>query len=165
MLVGSVVAEVVNANRPKAVDFSARTIDGKDWSLAEHRGKRPVLLSFFATWCSPCQEEFPHLLELRKKYADRGLQVVLLTREDEKTMRDAGLDRAPMTVLIQADAAFEGYKVDSIPRTLFFEADGGLAMDLAGFDMAGLKQIEKRLEKLPPPATALVKPLRTAAAK
>ena len=36
--------------RTEARDFSARTLSGESWSLGEHLGKRPVLVSFFATY-------------------------------------------------------------------------------------------------------------------
>ena len=41
----------------------------------QYRGK-PVLFTFWATWCEPCRDEYPMLNELAKQYAPKGLRVV-----------------------------------------------------------------------------------------
>jgi thiol-disulfide isomerase/thioredoxin len=41
----------------------------------QNRGK-PVLITFWATWCEPCRDEYPMLNELAKQYAPKGLRVV-----------------------------------------------------------------------------------------
>jgi thiol-disulfide isomerase/thioredoxin len=43
--------------------------------LAKHRGK-VVLVDYWATWCGPCVEQFPHTVELAGKFGERGLAVV-----------------------------------------------------------------------------------------
>jgi thiol-disulfide isomerase/thioredoxin len=43
--------------------------------LEKYRGK-PLLVTFWATWCEPCRDEYPMLNELAKKYAPKGLNVV-----------------------------------------------------------------------------------------
>lgn len=58
-----------------AVDFALADITGQAQSLAAHRGKL-VLVNFWATWCPPCREEIPLLIELQAAHADDGLQVL-----------------------------------------------------------------------------------------
>lgn len=41
-----------------------------------------VLVNFWASWCEPCKVEFPHILEVRSRYADKGLKVVLISIDD-----------------------------------------------------------------------------------
>jgi thiol-disulfide isomerase/thioredoxin len=43
--------------------------------IEQYRGK-PVLITFWATWCEPCRDEYPMLNELAKHYAPKGLRVV-----------------------------------------------------------------------------------------
>jgi thiol-disulfide isomerase/thioredoxin len=42
-------------------------------------GANVVLVNVWATWCVPCMEEFPHLVRLRRAYAERGLRVILVS--------------------------------------------------------------------------------------
>ncbi|HVH72889.1 MAG TPA: TlpA disulfide reductase family protein [Candidatus Dormibacteraeota bacterium] len=43
--------------------------------VEQYRGK-PLLVTFWATWCEPCRDEYPMLNELAKLYAPKGLKVV-----------------------------------------------------------------------------------------
>jgi peroxiredoxin len=72
------VAPVKGAFAP---DFTLPQLDGHELRLSSYRGK-VVLLDFWATWCAPCREETPHLVELQQKYADRGLQVIGVSMDD-----------------------------------------------------------------------------------
>src|SRR5438309_8823252 len=50
--------------------------------LAEYHGK-PLLVTFWATWCEPCRDEYPMLNELAKQYAPQGLRVVGVSLDDD----------------------------------------------------------------------------------
>jgi thiol-disulfide isomerase/thioredoxin len=69
------------ANNPQAVPpFLVNDLDGNVVSTAALRGK-VVLLNFWATWCPPCREEIPELIDLANRYKD-GLQVVGISMDD-----------------------------------------------------------------------------------
>jgi thiol-disulfide isomerase/thioredoxin len=64
-----------------APDFSLIDLSGQPLSLSSYRGK-VVLLDFWATWCVPCREEIPHLIDLQNKYGNQGLQIVGVSMDD-----------------------------------------------------------------------------------
>ena len=57
-------------------------IQGYQKVLQEHHGK-PLLVTFWATWCEPCRDEYPMINELAKEYAPKGLQVLGVDDDEE----------------------------------------------------------------------------------
>lgn len=58
-----------------APGFTLKDLHGVEVSLKEFRGK-VVLLNFWATWCPPCRKEIPSMVELYKRYKDKGLEII-----------------------------------------------------------------------------------------
>ncbi len=58
-----------------APDFTIRDVKGEEVSLSTYRGKY-VLLDFWASWCKPCRESFPHLKKAYAKYNDKGFEIL-----------------------------------------------------------------------------------------
>ena len=54
-----------------APEFSLLTLDGKTFDLAEYKGKKPVYLIFWATWCPNCKHEIPHIKALYNALNDK----------------------------------------------------------------------------------------------
>jgi thiol-disulfide isomerase/thioredoxin len=74
------------ASNPQVVPpFLVRDIDGNVISTAEWKDK-VVLLNFWATWCPPCREEVPELVDLQTRYKDR-LQVIGISMDDPEDVR------------------------------------------------------------------------------
>jgi thiol-disulfide isomerase/thioredoxin len=47
---------------------------------------KAVLVNVWATWCVPCRQEFPDLMQLQRNYRDRGLEVVLVSADFDDQM-------------------------------------------------------------------------------
>ena len=49
--------------------------------VATHKGSEAVLVNFWATWCAPCIEEFPMIVELSDKYKNKGMKVYFFSAD------------------------------------------------------------------------------------
>jgi thiol-disulfide isomerase/thioredoxin len=65
----------------RAVSVDPVDFDGYRAILAKHRGK-VVVVDLWATWCIPCVQNFPHLVEMHRKYAERGVACVSLSLDN-----------------------------------------------------------------------------------
>ena len=56
-----------------APDFSLKTMDGVAVNMSELKGKKPLLLVFWATWCPNCKNEIPKINKLYNQFKQKGL--------------------------------------------------------------------------------------------
>lgn len=66
----------------KAAEFTAKDINGEQLSLSDYKGKKYVLVDFWASWCVPCRKGNPHLIGLYHKYKDKGLEIIGVANDD-----------------------------------------------------------------------------------
>src|SRR5579864_3622170 len=57
-------------------------LDGMDATVAQYKGK-VVLVNFWATWCQPCKEEIPLLMESSEKYGPKGFVILGVAMDTE----------------------------------------------------------------------------------
>jgi len=150
---GQATAPAGKAEPPVRPDVPAITLpraDGGTFSTAALRGKSPVVVSFFATWCGPCREELPHLVDLYRKYHAAGLQVVSITNEDAATARQFAKEQAiPFPILIDADAAVATrFGADALPTTVVLDKHGRAADASQGYSEDRFDQTVTLVEKL-----------------
>ncbi len=107
-----------------------RDLDGEIVSLEALRG-HPVWLSFFATWCPPCQEETPVLRDVYRSYADDGLQLVAVSVQEttpEDVTAYAATYSLDYTIGFDATGAvFDTYRGYGLPTHVFIDSDGVIA--------------------------------------
>lgn len=65
-----------------AYNFSRQALDGKNIRLSDYSDKY-VLLDFWASWCVPCRADIPRLMELNKKYSDKGFEIIAISSDSD----------------------------------------------------------------------------------
>lgn len=116
------------AGRP-APALSGATLDGGRFALADVRGQ-VVLVNVFASWCGPCRDELPLLVDAERTWSTRGLRLVGLNIRDGTDAVRALLDdtgATGLTVVPDPDGtrAVE-WGVRGVPETFVVGRDGRL---------------------------------------
>jgi thiol-disulfide isomerase/thioredoxin len=118
------------------LDVTLKDLDGRDVNLASFKG-RPLLINFWATYCGPCKDEIPMLIQLADQYKDQGLTVLGISSDDTaKQMKPFVAEYKmtyPVLVGVDNDAFLEAYDAQvSIPRTWLIRRDGTVAAKSIG---------------------------------
>lgn len=124
---------VATEERRLAPDFSLATLDGAETRLSDYRG-RAVIVTFFASWCYPCEEELPLLEEAAREEGD-DLQVLAVAYDDRRADAKEFIKRLGVTfpgLIDDDDAVAKAYGVRAIPQTFFIDADGMIQDQLFG---------------------------------
>ncbi|MCH7883316.1 TlpA family protein disulfide reductase [Patescibacteria group bacterium] len=71
-----------------APDFSLQKLGGGTITLAEYRGKKPVVLDFWASWCPNCRRDMPKLSRFYEKYKDQVEVIGINLQENKRTIEN-----------------------------------------------------------------------------
>ena len=143
------------AKKPKeagfAPDFTLKTLEGQEIVLSGLKGK-VVLLDFWATWCGPCKESIPHLIQLYKNYQEKGFELIGMSMdkagEAEMVGRFVNSMDIPFPILMTPEGVARSYKVTGLPTTILIDREGKIREKIVGYNSAISQQIAARVEEL-----------------
>lgn len=124
-----------------------RLLEAKDFHLADFRGK-VVLLDFWASWCGPCKNSVPWLVQMQHKYAAQGLVVVPVnldrdTAKAQKMLRQLGPD---LTRVVDPEGSLAtSYDLKGMPSSFLYDREGELVSSHLGFEVKDLVKREDEL--------------------
>jgi thiol-disulfide isomerase/thioredoxin len=131
---------------------SINLLDGQKTKLADYSGK-VLIVDLWATYCPPCRQEIPHLVEIAKEYKSRGVEVIGLTNENPET---------DLEMVKQFSEAFNiNYPIGwadeemqiglmrgraAIPQTFIIGRDGKVLKHYVGFNPRLIPQMKEIIE-------------------
>jgi len=151
-------AEPAAAPAP-AKPVTVRVIDEKEFAevLQRHRGK-VVLVDFWATWCLPCMELFPHTVALHDKFAGRGLVVISVSMDqpsdEPKVLKFLQSKGAAFDNFISryggGSKSMESFRVSegTLPHFQLFNRDGKLHKLFVASSAFTQKDIDQAVKEL-----------------
>jgi thiol-disulfide isomerase/thioredoxin len=141
---------VLCAEAPKA-ELTLQDANGRKVHLRDLCGK-PVVLNFWATWCEPCNAEMPMLVEMEKRYADRGVVFIGASLDDSKTKSKIPEFLAKYQIGFPIWSGAVADDLDklklgvAVPATAFIDADGHIVARILG--QAKSEEVKERLDWL-----------------
>lgn len=110
-----------------APDFSLQDLSGHAMSLTSYRGKKVVLLDFWATWCPPCRMSMPDLQKLADNFKDHGLEILSVNQGEEADQVRHFIEHKKYSfhvVLDKDQAVAAKYGVRGIPTLVLIDKNG-----------------------------------------
>jgi thiol-disulfide isomerase/thioredoxin len=161
---GGPAAEPTSGTQFGNGDVTVKFVDTDAYRAAieQHKGK-VVLVDFWATWCGPCMEDFPHTVEFARKFQDQGLDVVSVNFDDAD--KQAGVldflqkQRATFENLMSLHGlsaeSFVGFDIigGALPYYKLYDRQGKLRYQFTGNaedlkDVLSSKELDQRVSEL-----------------
>jgi peroxiredoxin len=112
-----------------APDFTLKGLDGKEYTLSSYKGKKVVMIDFWATWCNICKREMPVLESTYQEYKDKGVEFLGITLDENvkqitKVVESKGVTY-PILIDEGARVATESYQLAGpIPLKVVIDKEG-----------------------------------------
>ena len=131
--------------------YATRTLAGDSAHVGNGQPQPLTLLNIWATWCVPCQKEFPDIERIHREYGPRGLRVLAVSVDsniDDTKIREF-MRRYQATFLVGHDA--EGsirtrYQSLGIPESYLISPDGKLLFRNPGAFPEGAANVRAAIE-------------------
>ena len=127
----------------EAKDFTLSMPEGKVVSLKEYvKGKKIVLLDFWASWCAPCRKEGENVKSIYADFKDKGFDVLGISLDTDKAkwqkaIEEEGYEWAQVSDLLGFKSPIcKQYDINGIPALFLLDGNGKIiATGLRGDDM------------------------------
>jgi peroxiredoxin len=133
-----------------APNFKVISTAGQTISQENYRG-HVLILDFFATWCQPCRQSIPHLVEMNRKYGRQGLQILGLSADEDgeldvKSFTDEFRINYPLAVAGASTTVAFG--VRSVPIMYLIDKKGMVVEVYRGFTDETARSLEQNIKRL-----------------
>jgi peroxiredoxin len=127
-----------------ALDFTEPDTTGKPISLSSFRGKY-VLVDFWASWCGPCRNENPNVVDNYKRFSNKNFTILSVSLDrpgqKDKWVQAINMDNLTWTHVSDLqwwdNAAAKLYHIQAIPTNMLVDPDGKIvARNLRGPDLS-----------------------------
>ena len=133
MLVSYSISYSQDRNLPS---IEVRTLTGNTFNIQDldNEGK-PMVMSFWATWCKPCVREIPSLNNLYKKFKSQNFEIIAINvGQNAEVVNNFINSTSPIdfTILLDENIDLVSWKVEAIPTTFLVDDKGTIIYKVEG---------------------------------
>lgn len=132
-------------------DFTSDDLEGNPVTLSKLLQKGPVMISFWATWCTPCKEEMKKMQDIYEKYKEQGFSYIAINQDDQKSVCKVksyiSANNYTFIVVLDTDKKiFEAYSGSGVPYSLLINKNKEIAAKHIGYVTGDEVKMEQEIK-------------------
>lgn len=138
----------------RVASVTIKDMDGNDVNTADMGFDGPVIISFWATWCSPCKRELNTIHEVYEDWkAETGVNLVAVSIDDERTKNSVPMyvngKAWDYLVLMDTNSDFKrAMGVNNVPHTFLLDKEGNIVYSHNNYAPGDEEELYEHLLKL-----------------
>lgn len=131
-------------------DFNLPDPNGKNIAFSNFKGKY-VLIDFWASWCGPCRQSFPHMREVYQKVKGDNFEIYSISIDKDKSawLKAIKEEKNPWKQSLDTkNISQSGFAITGVPTTYLIDPSGKIIAKEIGFDSNGESEIEKKINSI-----------------
>lgn len=155
LLLSAATAQNAEKTNPKIPSVTIKTVDGRDFNTAniQNDGK-PIILSFWALWCTPCMRELSAIAEVYEDWVEEtGVKLIAVSIDDARStarvLPTAQGKNWNFDILLDANSDFKrAMNVNNIPHNFIINGKGEIVWQHTSFSEGSQHQLYNLVKKL-----------------
>ncbi len=145
---------VKKSEKTDVFELSLDTVDGNAFSVSELRTKKPIYVSFWATWCDPCKSELLKLRDAYDRYKDKMefVAVAIDTGDTIEMVKEFAIENSiPFPVLIDPDNNTVSSLIpggDTVPYAILVDRAGNVVYTHTGYEPGDEEKLFVKFDEL-----------------
>lgn len=136
-------------------DVQLKTLEGKTVSIRDYiQPGKPTVISFWATWCSPCKRELDAINEIYAEWQEKyNVSVIAVTIDDARSLTKVKpmVEQKGWKYTVLSDAGQnlkQALNAPSVPQSFLIDGNGKIIWTHAGYAAGDEMELEEQLENL-----------------
>jgi cytochrome c biogenesis protein CcmG, thiol:disulfide interchange protein DsbE len=145
----------VDGNKRKVPAVKVKDLDGKSFTMSDlSNDGKPIVISFWATWCSPCKKELENMAEVYDEWQkETGVKIIAVSIDDARNASKVkpyivakGL---PYDVYIDENQDFKrAMNVNNVPHTFLVNGEGHIVWDHNNYSEGDEEHLYEEIKKI-----------------
>lgn len=131
-----------------------KTLEGKTVNIQDYLGKgKPVVLSFWATWCAPCKKELDIIADMYPDWQEQGVELLAITIDDARQLAKVpGMVASKgweYTIISDSKQQLQrSLNFQTVPQTFLVDGEGNIVYSHSGYQPGDEVELEDKIMEL-----------------
>lgn len=151
LAIAALLVSFTTTGDKKLPNVQIKTLEGQAVNIQDYVGKgKPVVLSFWATWCAPCKKELDIISDMYPDWQEEGVELLAITIDDARQLAKVpGMVASKgweYTVLSDSKQELQrALNFQTVPQTFLVDGEGNIVYAHSGYQPGDEIELEDKI--------------------